>query len=273
MTSGPPNQTGYDPMHVEYDDELPEGQTDEVIILSNDPEPVEIGKELKVGVAKKLDSKTIPDRLQDDDDIIDYFLSNNTNWVICEYFLKGNCKYGDKCKYMHPGSMKPQASGKPKTKDGKIDGDYECVICLEKVLANGKKFGLLESCSHCFCLDCIRDWRATYDKKITKTHFRTCPICRENSYLVIPSTRMIFDGELKDLLIEEYTDYIAEIPCMHFNKGKGYCPFQNSCFYAHYLENGEWYEYPYKTTLIGEDGEIHEEGAEEEHTLADRLGI
>ena len=85
---------------------------------------------------------------------------------------------------------------------------------------------------------------------------------------------MIFDGDLKDDLIQEYTDYIAEIPCMHFNKGKGYCPFQNSCFYAHYLENGEWYEYPFKSTYIDEDGETHEVGPEGEgQTLADRLGF
>ena len=88
--------------------------------------------------------------------------------------------------------------GESRDKNGNIEGDHDCVICLEKVLANGRKFGILENCAHIFCLECIRDWRATYDKKIQKTHFRTCPICRENSYLVIPSTRMIFDGDLKE---------------------------------------------------------------------------
>ena len=37
---------------VEYDDELPEGETDEVVVLSNDPIPKELGTELKVGSAK-----------------------------------------------------------------------------------------------------------------------------------------------------------------------------------------------------------------------------
>lgn len=73
--------------------------------------------------------------------------------------------------------------------------------------------------------------------------------------------------------MQEYTDCIAEIPCMHFNKGKGYCPFQNSCFYAHYLENGEWYEYPFKQTYVDENGEMHECGQDKEQTLADRLGL
>jgi len=140
--------------------------------------------------------------------------------------------------------MAPPVSG---VKNGKLEyeGDDECVICLEKVLAKGGRFGILENCSHAFCLDCIRDWRATYDKKVKKTHYRTCPICRINSYIVIPSSRMIYEGELKDELFEEYTEALAEIPCRHFNQGKGYCPFQNSCYYSHYLPNGKYYEYPF----------------------------
>ena len=156
----------------------------------------------RLGLAPK---DILPDHLKDDDDIIDYFLENNTDQVICHYYQQGNCRYGDSCKYMHPKSMAP-FQPKKLVSNGKVsyEGDEECVICLEKVLANGKSFGILENCSHAFCLDCIRDWRATYDKKIKKTHYRTCPICRENSYLVIPSTRMIYEGHIKDELIEEY---------------------------------------------------------------------
>ena len=112
-----------------------------------------------------------------------------------------------------------QPATKKMGKDGKLtyENDEECVICLELVLATGKKFGILENCSHAFCLDCIRNWRATYDKKVKKTHYRTCPICRENSYLVIPSTRMIYEGELKDNLIDDYCEALYNIPCKHFN--------------------------------------------------------
>jgi hypothetical protein len=46
-----------------------------------------------------------PSKLQQDDDVIDYFLENNPEWVICEFYKRGNCKFGDKCKYMHPKSM------------------------------------------------------------------------------------------------------------------------------------------------------------------------
>jgi len=86
---------------------------------------------------------------------------------------------------------------------------------------------------------------------------------------------MMHGGALKDELVGEYTAALAEIPCRHFNQGKAYCPFQNSCFYAHYLENGEWYEYPYKETYIDGDGVMHEVDKEVEaegESLAARFG-
>lgn len=161
---------------------------------------------MKIAVGDNVGNGGIPDNLEDDDDIIDYFLENNTDWTVCEYFLQGNCRYGDACKYAHPESMRPKSFDDgmggytPGTgpKGGDIEGDQKCTICLEPVLAKGKRFGILENCAHPFCLECIRGWRATYDKKVKKTHYRTCPICRETSYLVIPSTRFIEYGPLKD---------------------------------------------------------------------------
>ena len=90
-------------------------------------------------------------------------------------------------------------------------------MCLEPVLAKGKQFGVLDGCDHTFCLQCIREWRATYDKKTSKHHYRTCTICRKNSYLVIPSYYMVNSGPEKDALIEEYENALGEIPCKHFN--------------------------------------------------------
>ena len=202
-------------------------------------------------------------------------MDNNPQNIVCDYFLKGHCMFGDNCKYLHPKSQKYQAEPIKKVVNGveKIEGDEQCSICLDFILQKGKRFGLLENCDHPFCLECIRNWRATYDKKIQKAHYRTCPQCRTNSYLVIPSNKMISDGPEKDELIEEYTDALYAIPCRHFNNGKGYCPFQNSCFYSHIDMNGEEYEYPFMQTYIDEDGVSHvvEEG--QEATLADMLNI
>ena len=59
--------------------------------------------ELEIGHENHL-----PDGMDDDDDIIDYFLENNSDWNICEYYLQGNCRYGDNCQYQHPKSMAPK---------------------------------------------------------------------------------------------------------------------------------------------------------------------
>ena len=69
---------------VEYDDEAIEGDNEEVILLEDIDNPREIGKVLKVGTQQK---DHIPNNLKDDDEIIDYFLTNNTDWVICPYYL------------------------------------------------------------------------------------------------------------------------------------------------------------------------------------------
>lgn len=40
----------------------------------------------------------------EDEERIDFFLDNNKQVVICEYFLRGHCHFGDNCKYLHPKS-------------------------------------------------------------------------------------------------------------------------------------------------------------------------
>ena len=76
------------------------------MIFSNGLLPTEIGKVIKIGTGKYLPKKEDkPEGLEDDEEIIDYFLENNVDWQVCEYFLQGNCKYGDRCMYKHPKSM------------------------------------------------------------------------------------------------------------------------------------------------------------------------
>ena len=76
-------------MHVEYDDEAIEGENEEVILLEDIDNPREVGTVLKVGTA---DKDRLPSNLKDDDEIIDYFLTNNKDLVICEFDLKGTCR-------------------------------------------------------------------------------------------------------------------------------------------------------------------------------------
>lgn len=95
-------------------------------------------------------------------------------------------------------------------------------------LAKGRQFGLLDGCEHAFCLECIRNWRATYIRRMSKQAMRACPLCRQMSYVVLPSNVYLPSGDAKDQLFEEYQSVLSEIPCRHFNYGKGECPFLNS---------------------------------------------
>jgi len=70
-------------------------------------------------------------------------------------------------------------------------------------------------------------------------------------------------------LIEEYKEVLASIPCKHFNRGKGLCPFRNSCMYAHLLTDGTPYEYPFENIKFDGTGKWEEDY---EPTLADRIG-
>lgn len=87
--------------------------------------------------------------------------------------------------------------------------------------------------------------------------------------MVIPSYYMVNSGPDKDALIEEYAASLAEIPCKHFNFGKGQCPFLNSCKYEHRLKNGDVYEYPWQDNKII-DGKWEDDN---DLTLAERIGF
>ena len=82
---------------------------------------------------------------------------------------------------------------------------------------------------------------------------------------------MVRSGPEKDDLIAEYKETLHMIPCSHFNKGKGECPFRNSCNYAHRLPNGDLYEYPWMDDRrYTTDGEWVQD---DEPTLAERMGM
>ena len=115
-----------------------------------------------------------------------------------------------------------------------------CGICYEKVLEKprGKsRFGILPKCLHCFCLECIRNWRQKdgYEKETS----RSCPICRVVSDYVIPSEYWMDTVEEKVKLMEDYKNSMSTIHCKFFKRGKGSCPFNNSCFYLHAMPDGK----------------------------------
>jgi len=124
----------------------------------------------------------------------------------------------------------------------------ECAVCLELVLskpvASERRFGLLPACSHAFCLACIRAWRASPQSapggagQAAAEHSRTCPVCRTISFYVAPSTTWPRDEAEKAEALQAYRARLAAIPCRHFDRGAGSCPFGSSCFFGHTLPDG-----------------------------------
>ena len=107
-------------------------------------------------------------------------------------------------------------------------------------------FGLLPSCTHAFCLGCIKQWRTT------NMESKECPICRQISHFVLPSIKYLTDINKENALIA-YQENLRSKPCRHFNYGDGECPFGTSCFYAHRNRDGVEIE-PNIRYRLGEDG-------------------
>jgi len=132
--------------------------------------------------------------------------------------------------------------------------DKECGICMEAVLDKGHEFGLLDGCHHIFCVQCIREWRSvkTLDKQVK----RSCPLCRESSNYVIPSSYLPPDDESKAEIIATYKARLNKIACRHFSFGQGVCPFGTSCFYEHRYRDGSLQQTTAPRLKMTEDGEV-----------------
>ena len=109
-------------------------------------------------------------------------------------------------------------------------------MCLERVLATGRLFGLLPNCEHCVCLPCIREWRSS--ETVASSAARGCPICRVVSPYVVPSRVFVTAGARKEEVRAAYLATLAARPCKHFDGGRGTCPFGSSCFYTHRMPDG-----------------------------------
>jgi len=191
--------------------------------------------------------------------------------VDCRWWKQGYCFRGTACYFRH----NPALTGfdRPRYNENQarsVQSDAiqeQCAICLE----TPDLFGLLVNCDHVFCLDCIRDWRASAKPKnnidssdnssCLKTASKTCPVCRTYSDFVVPS--VVFPPALptvespadmgkasgsegssaKQEIINGYLDRLKRIPCQYFEESvkqqdgsssfKPICKFGNDCHYAH----------------------------------------
>lgn len=118
--------------------------------------------------------------------------------------------------------------------------EKSCGICMDIVLEKEplteRRFGVLEKCTHTFCLSCIRKWRLT--KQFDNRTIRSCPECRVSSDFVVPSEFWVESKEDKEKLINDYKRAMSNKPCKYFKQGSGECPFAGACFYKHAYPDG-----------------------------------
>ncbi|CAE7711316.1 MKRN [Symbiodinium sp. CCMP2456] len=199
--------------------------------------------------------------------------------TICRHFLQGRCAFGDACRNLHtmpepalpavangqsrgPGPGPPGPPGpRPEAATARVERPRprpveeftECGICFENIVKRGERFGMLESCDHAFCLSCIRGWRREREQQ-DKQNLRLCPVCRNESFYVIPTDHIILDPEEKRGIIDSYKQEMGRIPCKLFDYGRGHCPFGTSCFYAHLNPDGTRYIPPPLKWMRGAEG-------------------
>nr|XP_054752489.1 E3 ubiquitin-protein ligase makorin-1-like [Lytechinus pictus] len=130
--------------------------------------------------------------------------------ILCPYAVKGTCRYGAKCQYMHGEvcDLCGEACLLPYDEEQKKNHrmtclqkhekdmqeaflyqqskDIVCGICMEVIMEKSpkeRKFGILSDCTHPYCLDCIRKWRS--GKQFEKTIIRGCPTCQKMSNCIV----------------------------------------------------------------------------------------
>ncbi|KAI8361209.1 hypothetical protein B0O80DRAFT_152820 [Mortierella sp. GBAus27b] len=175
----------------------------------------------------------------------------------CRWYMAGYCHRGESCWFSHDRGLISAA-----TRGNEIDfapsenndtesvtqenddDDNKCAICFDVP----KTFGLLVSCNHAFCLECIRTWRSKEVSDDLRPSDRdnvsvtkTCPNCRTPSLYVVPSSFFPTCAEDKEIIIQNYKEATSRKPCKYFKDSgdRHWCPFGEDCHFAHLDENGE----------------------------------
>ncbi|VDK44634.1 unnamed protein product [Anisakis simplex] len=182
---------------------------------------------------------------------------------LCPYFEAGNCEKGDECEFvhgmvcdmcnyacLHPADSEQRAQHKREcmaAHEAAMEeafaearsADKVCGICMESIRERDARFGILEGCRHCFCLECIRKWRRNQSEDFEKETVRSCPECRTHSDFVIPAKYWVEDANDKKKLIDDFRANAKQKRCKYMKKGNvDDCPFGNKCFYKHQLPDG-----------------------------------
>ncbi|XP_077358121.1 E3 ubiquitin-protein ligase makorin-2 [Festucalex cinctus] len=201
---------------------------------------------------------------------------------LCPYAAAGRCFYEDGCPYLHGDQcevcrlrvLHPHDGEQRRAHEkmcllaferdmekafaAQLSQDKVCSICMEvvvqKAIPSERRFGILSSCCHIFCLACIRQWRCTrnFSNKIIKS----CPECRVVSEFVIPSVYWVEEQEDKDNLIELFKSGVSKKACKYFDQGRGSCPFGGKCLYLHAFPDGSRAEAEKPRKQLSSEGSV-----------------
>ncbi|XP_026162483.1 E3 ubiquitin-protein ligase makorin-2 [Mastacembelus armatus] len=183
---------------------------------------------------------------------------------LCPYAAAGHCYYEEGCTYLHGDQCEmcglqvlhphdPEQrrvhekmclldfeADMEKAFASQLSQDKVCSVCMEVVVQKAnpsdRRFGILSSCSHTFCLACIRQWRCT--KNFSNKIIKSCPECRVVSEFVIPSVYWVEDQDDKNHLIDLFKSGVSKKACKYFDQGRGSCPFGGKCLYLHAFPDG-----------------------------------
>ncbi|KAM8755681.1 makorin, ring finger protein, 4 [Acanthopagrus schlegelii] len=108
-----------------------------------------------------------------------------------------------------------------------------CGICMDKVYEKAdprrRVFGILPSCNHSFCLECIMTWRKTKDLGLDAV--KSCPQCRVRSAFYVPNKYWV-EGQAKESIIAAFKEKFSKKSCSYYARYRC-CPFKSECLYRH----------------------------------------
>lgn len=168
----------------------------------------------------------------------------------CPYFAAGYCRFGSTCKFHHSEGVRPSLEVQAAVAQS---AGIKCNICFDSVLP--KRFGLLMGCDCAFCLPCIRNWRSNREEEFARDAVRRCPLCRRDSFFIVPSNRYLSAGTQKSRIVAEYLTQMKRRPCRFFQQGD--CQFGNGCFYAHIGPDGREVTVAVPVPRVGATGQSH----------------
>ncbi|XP_068107898.1 E3 ubiquitin-protein ligase makorin-2 [Hyperolius riggenbachi] len=201
---------------------------------------------------------------------------------LCPYAAAGTCQFGVDCAYLHgdmcdicnlqvlhPYDLEQRKSHEKlcmaafeldmeKAFAFQASQDKVCSICMEVVYDKAspleRRFGILSSCNHTYCLSCIRQWRCA--KQFENPVIKSCPECRVISEFVIPSVYWVEDQTKKNELIEAFKQGMGKKACKYFDQGRGTCPFGGKCLYLHAYPDGTRADPEKPRKQLGSEGNV-----------------